>query len=64
MIILMTAALAAAQPVPATAGNDMAAQHMAMGQAGQHEQMKCCDCCKDMAGKHEGHAGHDGPTGQ
>lgn len=30
MIILMTAALAAAQPVPAAAGNEMPAQHMAM----------------------------------
>ena len=64
MIILMTAALAAAQPVPATAGNEMPAQHMAMGEAMQHEQMKCCDCCKDMAGKHEGHAEHEGHRAQ
>jgi hypothetical protein len=63
MIILMTAALAAAQPVPAPAGNEMP-QHMAMGEARQHEQMKCCDCCKDMAEKHEGHARHDGHTGK
>ena len=64
MMILMTAALAAAQPVPAAAANEMPAQHMAMGEAAQHEQMKCCDCCKDMAGKHGDHAGHDGHRGQ
>ena len=50
MLILMTAALAAAEPAPTPAGSD----------APKHEKMKCCDCCKDMAGKHEGHAGHDG----
>ena len=64
MMILMTAALAAAQPVPATAGNEMPAQHMAMGEVTQHEQMKCCDCCKDMAGKHEAHAEHEGHRAQ
>jgi hypothetical protein len=26
--------------------------------------MKCCDCCKDMAGKHEGHAEHEGHRAQ
>lgn len=64
MIILMTAALAAAQPVPVAAGSEMPAQNMAMGEAGQHEQMKCCDCCQDMAKKHEGHARHEGHSGQ
>ena len=64
MIIVVIAALAAAQPVAAAAGNEMPAQHMATGEARQHEQMKCCDCCKHMAGKHEGHAAHDGHAGQ
>jgi hypothetical protein len=55
MLILMTAALAAAQPAPTTQpGPDTP----------KHEQMKCCECCKDMAGKHEGHAGHDGHAGR
>jgi len=64
MIILMTAALAAAQPVPEGASNQMPAQHMGMGEAGQHEQMKCCDCCKDMGRKHEGQPRHDGHHGE
>ena len=64
MIILMTAALAAAQPVPVAAGSEMPAHHMAMGEAAQHEQMKCCNCCKDMADKHEGHSEGHGHSGQ
>ena len=64
MIILMTAALAAAQPMPAPQGDAMPPQHMGMAQGGKHEHMKCCDCCKDMAGKHEGHAEHEGHRAQ
>ena len=66
MLILMTAALAAAQPAPATNPH---AQHSQMqhGQSApaqkseQHQGMKdCCkDCCKDMA-KKEGHVEHGG----
>ncbi len=64
MLILMTAALAAAGPAAQPAsGADIHAQHMAMGETGKHDQMKCCDCCKDMAKEHEGHAGHDGQAG-
>jgi hypothetical protein len=63
MLILMTAALAAAQPAAAPpADADPHAHHMA--QPGMHAQKDCCDCCKDMAGKHEGHAEHDGHAGQ
>ena len=60
MLTLITAALVAAQPAPAS---DPHAQHSTMqhGQAApaqheQHQGMKdCCkDCCKDMKG-HEGH---------
>jgi hypothetical protein len=28
---------------------------MQMAGSGQHEQMECCECCKDMAKKHEDH---------
>ena len=52
MMILMTAALVAAQPVTVA--------HPQHGEAPtQHdEKMKdCCkDCCKDMHAKHDGHA--------
>lgn len=64
MLILMTVALAAAEPASAAPAPRSHAQHMAMGETGKHEQMKCCDCCEDMAMKHEGHATHDGHTGQ
>ena len=64
MLILMTAAFAAAQPATPTPAADSHAQHMAMAQTGKHEQMKCCDCCKDMARKHEGHADDEGHAGQ
>jgi|tagenome__1003787_1003787.scaffolds.fasta_scaffold9309454_1 hypothetical protein len=59
MMMLMTAAaLAAAQPAsPAPAGpmtqHDMSMQ---MDHDADHKGMDCCKhCCKDMAGKHEGH---------
>ena len=60
MLTLMTAALVAAQPAPAT---DAHAQHAQMPPAQaapmqKHEGMKmdCCkDCCKDM----EGHDRHN-----
>jgi hypothetical protein len=65
MLILMTAALVAAVPaVEPTSGADAHAQHIAMGKTDQHEQTKCCDCCKDMAKKDEGHTGHEGHVGQ
>jgi hypothetical protein len=60
MLILMTAALAAAVPaVQPTAGEDAHGQHLAMVHKG-HGQMKCCKCCNDMAKEHEGHAEHPG----
>lgn len=58
MMALLSAALAAAAPaVQPTPAADLHAQHM--GQAGKHEQTERCACCKDMAKKNEGHAGHD-----
>lgn len=65
MITLMTAALVAAQPAPATTPHGQ----MAPMQPKQQESMKkgCCkDCCKDMASKEHGAehgAGHDGHSG-
>ncbi|HKC03934.1 MAG TPA: hypothetical protein VKC17_11610 [Sphingomicrobium sp.] len=59
MMILMTAALVAAQPAqPVDPHGQMAPMHHE-----QHDAMKkdCCkDCCKDMADKHEGHGGEHG----
>jgi hypothetical protein len=61
MLILMTAALVAAVPaVEPTSGADAHAQHIAVGETDQHEQTKCCDCCKDMAKKHDGHSEYPG----
>ena len=61
MLILMTAALVAAVPaVEPTSGADAHAQHIAVGETDQHEQTKCCDCCKDMAKKHDGHSEYRG----
>ena len=57
MIILMTAALAAAQPMPSPQGDAMPPQHMGMAQGGKHEHMKSCDCCKDMP-EHDGRTEH------
>ena len=62
MLILMTAALVAAQPAPATPQQGQ----MAPMRHEQHEGMKkdCCkDCCKDMAehakhGQTMEHQGH------
>ena len=62
MMILISAALVAAQPAPAPAPQGQ----MAPMQHEQHDSMKkdCCkDCCKDMAkGEHdhgaEKHGGH------
>ena len=62
MMMLMTAALAAASPaVSATPAPD-GPRHMAT--SGSHEQKDCCPCCKDMADKHGGHDQHRGHTGQ
>ena len=59
MLILMTAALAAAQPAPAANPH---AQHSQMqhGQApAQHEQQQGMkDCCKDCCKGMEGHDAH------
>ena len=61
MLILMTAALVAAVPaVEPMSGLDAHAQHIAVGETDQHEQTKCCDCCKDMAKKHDGHSEYRG----
>lgn len=61
MMMLMTAALAAAAPaVSATPAPDGHARLM----SGSHEQKDCCPCCKDMAGKHGGRDQHQGHTGQ
>jgi hypothetical protein len=58
MLILMSAALAAAVPaVSATPPVDSRAQQMS--QADSHEQMKCCECCKDMAGNKDRHVEHE-----
>ena len=66
MILIAAAAVAAAQPAPAPAA-PMAGHHeqMQMGHDADHKDMDCCKgCCKDMAGKHDGHeaehAGHSG----
>lgn len=65
MLILMTAALVAAQPAPVVpAIADVHAERMAMASDPGHAQKECCPCCKDMAKKHEGHAEHSGHTGQ
>jgi hypothetical protein len=62
MLTLMTAALVAAQPAPASNPHAQHAQmqhaQMTSAQHEQHEGMKkdCCkDCCKNM-GKHDEHA--------
>jgi hypothetical protein len=61
MMILMTAALAAAAPAESVAPNAAPhSQHMPMGHHGSHAQMKCCECCKDMAKEDEGHGRHEG----
>jgi hypothetical protein len=57
IIMLASAALAAAQPA-APASNSPMPQHEMHGQMARHSSdgKDCChDCCKDMAAKHEGH---------
>jgi hypothetical protein len=57
IIMLASAALAAAQPAAAPAANNQMPQHdMHQQMAGHSSDGKdCCrDCCKDMAAKHEG----------
>lgn len=68
MMTLIAAAVLAAQPAPAPA--NPTSQHEPMmqmgemqGQHGDMAGMKDC-CCKDMAGKHEGHAEHGHHTSQ
>ena len=59
MITLIAAAVLAAQAPVASAPADPMAQH-AQHQQG-HEGMDCCkECCKHMAGKHEGHDAEHG----
>ncbi|MEO8453907.1 MAG: hypothetical protein ABI454_01995 [Sphingomicrobium sp.] len=56
MMILIAAALVAAQPAAAPAHAQGQMPMMQMGQSGEHKAMDCCkDCCKDMAKMHEGH---------
>lgn len=69
IIMLGAAALAAAQPAAVPESPGPMPQHEMHGQAGQHPSAMhegCChDCCKDMAGKHEGHeADHSGHSGR
>ena len=54
MLILMTAAIVAAQPAsaPASAGQLAPIQHE---QPGAAKEDCCKECCKDMAAKQEGH---------
>jgi len=76
MMILMTAALAAAQPAPAAGPMPNHTQHEQMEQrTGGHvghmvgmsqEQMADCKkCCEEMMAKmHDGHAEHSGHKAQ
>jgi len=62
MMILLTAALAAALPAAeATPVQESRAQQMAP--MGKPEQADCCPC-KDMAEKHQGHVRQEGQSGQ
>jgi hypothetical protein len=62
MLILMTAALVAAQqPALSAPADGPQARHM--GETGKHHQMACC-CCKDMASNHEGRPERIGPRGR
>ena len=65
MMTLIVAAAVAAQPVPPADPHGQ----MAGMQPAQAEGMKdCCKdgckCCKDMAGKPDGHAEHGGHSAQ
>ena len=63
MLILTTAALVAAQqPAFSAPADDAQARHM--GETGKHQQMACCDCCKDMASNHEGRPERTGRRGR
>lgn len=58
MIMLMSAALVAAQPAtPANPPMDSHAQHQMQGMAGHDRMMEDCHkCCEEMMAKmHEGH---------
>lgn len=57
MLMLMSAALAAAQPATSSANAGMGPM------TGHAESAKkdCCDCCKDMA---KGHSEHEATKGQ
>ena len=69
MMMLMTAALAAAQPAPAHGTMPSHAQHHEMvqgtsghtGHMGEKQMADCKKCCEEMMAKvHEGHAEHSG----
>lgn len=69
IIMLSSAALAAAQPAALPASASPMPRHEMHGQADQHPSglhKDCChDCCKDMAREDEGHeADHSGHSGQ
>ena len=58
MIILIAGALAAAAPAPnapVPSAQDAHRQAVPMTDMPQHKQADACDCCKDMAAKHENH---------
>jgi hypothetical protein len=63
MTLMIAAALAAQAPV----APDVHAQHMQMGQSGEHKDCckdACKDCCKDMDAKDADHAEHHGHPAQ
>ena len=61
MMIIMTAALAAAVPaVEPTSERERSRTAHCDGRDRSARQTKCCDCCKGMAKKHEGHSEHPG----
>jgi hypothetical protein len=71
MMMLIAAAVAAAQPAPAAAITppaDAHAQHQQTGHEGmmsEKEMADCQKCCEEMmAKKHKGHAEHKGQKAQ
>ena len=67
MMILMSAALVAAQPAPAPAPQGQMApmQHEQQKQPEPTKTVGCKDCCKDMAkGEHDHGAEHGGHSTQ
>ena len=62
MMTLMIAAAVAAEPAPPANPHGQ----MAPARHAQHEKKDCCkdgcECCKHMAGKHEGHGAEHHPA--